>query len=520
MAEPSGPSRHELDSPPKKLPAPKISKVLLIDDHRFDRESVARGLEENGHLVYQAEDAEAALDILRAEEVDIALVDRGLPGIDGDEFVRIIRKNQSSIELPVIMVTGAEETGAILSSFEAGANDYVTKPVKIDALTARVSAQVTIRRLREKLAREEEFVESIIQHAHDMIIVVDVKGTITLINRAACEHFGYSESAAIGKPAVKLFFDPALAFRHISDTLEGEDFLGEVECLHSAGRTFPVFLSTSMQRGSEGEPVGVICVLADLSERRRLMEERESLVVLKENFLALASHDLKGPLSNISGITGLLTSQHKPGDVLTEESFNFLKRIQRHVRRMNGLIEAFLDYRALEEGRLSLIVEPMCLGICAREIVRDNSERAAQKDIRLRFQKAEALPWIRGDKPRIEQIVDNLVGNAIKYCPRGSTVEIQVQSDGDWVELIVSDDGPGIPIEKLESIFERFTVVPGRRSTGGDSTSSGLGLSICKQLVELHEGNIKAANNAGGGAEFVVRFPAHQSSSPPEASRH
>jgi len=236
---------------------------------------------------------------------------------------------------------------------------------------------------------------------------------------------------------------------------------------------------------------GIVLLLTDMTERRRVDE-------MKKDFIVNASHELRTPLAAISGALELLLD----GKAINDPAA--LDILSRHVVRMRAIVDDLLKLGELEspETRLDLkAVDPAAL---ARRVVELYAARAAEKGLFLKIEAAPDLPPVRADEVLLEQLLINLVDNAVKYTDRGG-VTISLSPGKGQMTFQVSDTGPGIAAEHLPRIFERFYLVdPARsRKLGG----TGLGLSIAKHIVLLHGGAIEARSEAGAGTAFSVRLP-------------
>jgi len=222
----------------------------------------------------------------------------------------------------------------------------------------------------------------------------------------------------------------------------------------------------------------------------------------KDEFLRIASHDLKNPLTVIIGVAEMLQMLAPPGSVLTDEHHEMLATIVVRAHAMQRIIEDYLDFQALEDGQLAIEACESDLSAIAEEVVRAERSYAERKGIVLRFEPDPELPRVRLDPVRIGQVVENLVGNAVKFSPSGATVTVRTRAEqGAYLE--VRDTGPGISPTDRPRLFVKYARLSNRPTAG--EKSSGLGLAICKQLVEAHGGTIGAEENPGGGAVFWFR---------------
>ncbi len=239
--------------------------------------------------------------------------------------------------------------------------------------------------------------------------------------------------------------------------------------------------------------------LTKIEEQRRLAEEANRF---KTKLLSIAAHDLKNPLGAIYANAGLILTLLPEEDSL----FSYVKDIEISTQRMQRLIEELLDSTSIESGQLKLHLEPIDLAVLAQEVL-DSHQRTAQHKGQSLQLEAETECFVRADKARLWQVLENLVSNAIKYSPLGKPIWVSVYQENERVCLSVKDEGPGLTLDDQKQLFSSF----GRLSaqpTGGES-ATGFGLSIVKQLVELQEGKVWAESKGPEtGSTFFVQMPA------------
>jgi signal transduction histidine kinase len=248
--------------------------------------------------------------------------------------------------------------------------------------------------------------------------------------------------------------------------------------------------------------------LAVIVARIRTQLALKRLKQINDRFLRAASHDLKKPLLLMLDVARQVKTECPPGAAMTDDTYSALGLLIQSGDFMQHIIDDLLELRAIRDGRLRLTLRPADLGALVRQVVVRNAAYAGHKGIALDMQFETGLPVIRADEFRITQVLENLVGNAIKFCPQGARVTVSTRRDGDGLRCEVADTGPGIPEAELERLFVEYANLS-NRPTGGES-STGLGLSICQELVTLHNGEIGARNNPGGGATFWFHLPSGQ----------
>ncbi|HLC17286.1 MAG TPA: HAMP domain-containing sensor histidine kinase [Thermodesulfovibrionia bacterium] len=226
--------------------------------------------------------------------------------------------------------------------------------------------------------------------------------------------------------------------------------------------------------------------------------ELERLNAQKNYFLAMAAHDLRNLISAIIMSCGIVYEVSRP--FLTNEDMEFINIIQSTSKLMGKLVDNFLDISIIESGKLKLLLLPTNLISLIDDTVKLNQILAQQKQIKLFFYPCEPLPDIVIDGPKIDQVINNLISNAIKYSPKGSVVEIRLTCNDQEAVISVKDEGPGIFKADYERLFIPFERI-GTKTTGGEK-STGIGLAIVKTIVRIW-----LESESGHGATFYVALP-------------
>ncbi|MHB8456059.1 MAG: hybrid sensor histidine kinase/response regulator [Acidiferrobacterales bacterium] len=224
-----------------------------------------------------------------------------------------------------------------------------------------------------------------------------------------------------------------------------------------------------------------------------------------DRFLRVASHDLKKPLLLMLDVARLFKEDQKPGAPLSADACSSLDYLIESGEYMQHIVEDLLGLSALQQGRLHLAMLPADLGGIVRQAIARNSVYAQRKDISLAMHCEKDLPNIMADEFRLMQVLENLIGNALKFGPPASHVQIAVRSDAEGVLCEVADTGPGIPPQDIDKLFAEFSTLSNQPT--GNEKSTGLGLSICRELIYLHGGQIGVHNNSGPGCTFWFRLP-------------
>jgi signal transduction histidine kinase len=238
----------------------------------------------------------------------------------------------------------------------------------------------------------------------------------------------------------------------------------------------------------------------ELTEKNAVLE---AMNALKNEFLGMAAHDLRSPISNIESLADLLLESE--GEIGRDERVELITMIRQLSQGMMKLLNDLLDIAAIESGKIDLQPTPVSIPPYLMEVATYHRLLAERKKIALVTEVAEGLPAIPFDRERIRQVLNNLLSNAIKFSPRHTVVTLAAHRVATGIEFAVSDQGPGIRPEDQGKLFGAFQRV-GTQPTGGES-STGLGLSICKKIVELHGGTIGVESEVGRGSRFYFTLP-------------
>jgi PAS domain S-box-containing protein len=374
----------------------------------------------------------------------------------------------------------------------------------------------------------ELLLSAIVDSSEDAIVSKNLETIITSWNRGAERLFGYTADEMIGQPISRLFppdrlNEEAGILARIVRGERVEHF--ETVRLRKNGTLVDVSLTISPVRNNAGEIVGASKIARDISEQKRaaqrLAEAHEELKRadrLKIEFLATLSHELRTPLTAILGWIQIL--KDRPD---AEELEQGLQVIERNVRLQSKLIEDLLDMSRIEAGKVILDLQRLDLASvvsAAMETVRPTAEA---KEIRLTSAFAEVGGNVMGDKNRLQQVVWNLLTNAVKFTPRLGQIHVTIEQVHSHVEITVTDSGKGIGPEFVGHVFDRFRQADA--STTRKHGGLGIGLTIAKHLTELHGGMLSVASpGLGLGASFTIRLPViavHPSPEVPSAeARH
>jgi signal transduction histidine kinase len=534
--------------------------IWVLEDSPLEAEMARRAVSAS-HSVEIFPDSPAMLErIANGARPDMLVLDCQLPTMSGLEVCRFLRDSFDEMELPILMLTVQGHRADLVDGLNAGANDYLTKPYNVAELLARIGTLVRTRRLhRARVQRAREValtaevgamltrglgsaaqlcIDAIGKHLDAStagIWAADAEGLLTLT-----ASFGPIDPRRVAIPTEsKNSRQPFVRFDEETDAVVADE-----GWLAAPSRTFvemPLIvesrvvgaLTVGARRHLEPEEIEVVGPLADLValglERMRAERERAAILVLeqrarkeaeaanrsKDEFLAMLSHELRGPLSAIAGWVHML----RAGMVPATDTQRALATIERNTVAQTQLVEDLLDVSRIVSGKLTIENVLVDLSDALDGVVDSMRPGFDAKKLTLTAQ-IDRVGEVRGDPARLRQVATNLLTNAMKFTPAGGRVTVDARREGNFGVLRIADTGQGIDPSFLPHVFERFRQADGSsaRRHGG----LGLGLAIVHHITELHRGTVNVESpGPGGGSVFTVRLPlaSEESAAPSSATR-
>lgn len=369
---------------------------------------------------------------------------------------------------------------------------------EVDRLVGAFNAMATrLQETQAEVARSEEWFRSLVVRGSDVVWVLDRDLCVTYVSPSALRVFGVDHERLVGVPFLELVPEPdrprlqrAIARGHLE---------GDVE--HGLrGLPADVILESSVSDLTDVPAVqGLVIHTRDITDRKALeadVERALELDRLKTEFVGLASHELRTPLTGIYGFSELLMSSPR----LSEEELRWVGTINGEAERLREIIEGLLSVSRIEAGAFSVDLQPVSMRAVIEEALRSGEPISQEPHEIVTNIDEDVQVW--ADRRRLVEVVENVVGNAVKYSPRGGRIEVGVTRRGDVVCLTVADHGLGIPEGALGTLFERFKRVdtPDRASIRG----TGLGLYLVKRYVDSFGGRIDVESEVGVGSTFTV----------------
>lgn len=431
-----------------------------------------------------------------------------IPGL-ADKLGRVVAglglRLQQVVALP--MAIGRKLIG-VLYVFRAYGTRFTANDRQIlSSFADQAAIAVYNAQLYESISQEKRRLGAILEYSADGVLILDSAHRIVVFNHALAQLSGWSAAEALGR-----HHDEVIRWARLETDLDLGDAVAGGWPLPSAR---PLYVEGDLRRRSGGSiSVGItyaplfdrgghlVNIIANMRDITRFREADE----LKSTFISVISHELKTPVALIKGYADTLLRKdaHWEPETMQES----LTVIVEESDRLNQLIDNLLDASRLQAGGLPLEMEQVALDALAEHVARRFRTQTQIHKIVLRFPRN--FPVVTGDPVRLEQVLDNLVSNSIKYSPEGGRIEISGRALPDEVVITVSDEGVGIPFEEQSRVFERF--FRGARERRQRTPGAGLGLYLAKAIVEAHGGRMWVESNPGEGAAFSFAIPRQQTS--------
>ena len=524
--------------------------VLVCDDHEDIVEMIVSVLELEGFRPLPAYCGAEALDIVSHRHVDLVLLDKAMPDIDGFEVCRRIKEQFPLRFLPVILVTAKAHKQDKLTGLNLGADDYITKPFDLEELLAKVRVMMRIKRVEDQLYQRNielasfNAVAGVIGESLilEEMLYNSLAEILRLMDLPAGWIFLPDEESADPRLAVYLGVDaehgssmtfvPAHPLDGHSNKTEishdcdwlAPDFRqrnGLCACvsipLKSKGRVLG-YMNLASRQGNAFRPRGSdLQVLASLGfelgvavehallyqDARQMVEQLREIDRIKSQFISTASHEFRTPLSIIKGFANLLSRKQDFGFNADTEK-QYLGLIDGQINALTALVEDMLSASRIESGRVDVRAKETELGPLLEQTALPIALQASGRDISIVIEGDKSVR-VWADPGHVEQIATNLLSNAVKYSDNGTVVTVRLSSEEGMGRVDVTDEGVGISPQQLPSLFERFTRLDNRRSIEAGGT--GLGLYIARSWVEANGGRIWVDSLPDQGSTFSFTLP-------------
>jgi PAS domain S-box-containing protein len=501
--------------------------ILLVDDQPNNLLALESILAETGENLVRANSGYSTLRQLLDHEFAVILLDVQMPDLDGFETATLIRQREKSRDTPIIFLTALSRSETnVFRGYELGAVDYIFKPFHPDILRSKVNVFVQLFRQREKLKKQAQELlrlsrqnELILNAAAEGVVGLNLEGIATFANPAAARMFGrYAEEVVASEihslvhpdfPGVTTCAARDCPLRTI---LTGDYSREDIEetFFRKDGTSFPVEISSSPMRDIDGRILGAVLTFRDVTDKRaaaataeaeRRYRESEAQNRAKDNFLATLSHELRTPMTSILGWVQFL----RLGGYSQEDLDEALATIETSARLQARLIDDMLDVSRIVLGKFQVDLQPTKMSDIVEAALTTARHAAQERDIKISAAiETTDHDLVEADAARMQQVIGNILSNAIKFTPSGKRVDLKLERVNSDVKISIADQGEGIEASFLPHVFERLR----QADESAQRSGLGLGLAIARHIVELHHGDITAESDGlGKGAKFIVTLP-------------
>ena len=486
--------------------------ILLVDDQPANLLALESILAETGENLVKAHSGSSALRELLHTDFAVVLLDVQMPDLDGFETANLIRQRDRSRDTPIIFLTALSRSETnVFRGYELGAVDYIFKPFHPDILRSKVNVFVELFRKREAFKRQAQELASVVRQnelilkaAAEGVCGVSLDASATFVNPAAGRMLGRDPNEMIGADIHSLVHPvyPGVITCEVDKcrlraVVHGEQAYEAIDDVffRADGTSFPAEFSASPMRDATGELLGSVITFRDVTERRaaaqaaeaeRRYREAEAENRAKDNFLANLSHELRTPMTSILGWVQFLRSGHVEPDEMSEA----LGTIESSARLQARLIDDMLDVSRIILGKFQVDLKPARIADIIDAALTTARPLAAQNGVHLSWAIDDREAVVEADASRIQQVIQNLLANAIKFTPEGKEVDLRLERTDGTLRIRVTDEGEGIDPAFLPFVFDRL------RQAEGSNKRSGLGLGIAV-----------ARDGHGHGASFTVTLP-------------
>jgi PAS domain S-box-containing protein len=479
-----------------------------------------------------------ALQQLLKQEFAAVLLDVNMPDMDGFEVARLIRGHPRLERTPIIFVTGFEVSALDqLKGYEVGAIDYISVPIVPEILRSKVAVLVELhqrhRELQElnralkdaraevdsqyanKMAHQRQLYEAILSNTPDFAYVFDLNHRFAYANEGLLKMWGKTREEAIGKTCLELGYEPWHAAMHDREidqiVATKKPIRGEVPFTGTFGRRDYDYVLVPVV-GTDDEVVAVAGTTRDVTERKQTEAALRESDRRKDEFIAMLAHELRNPVAPIRNAGEILAR------LATDERQAALAGVlKRQTDQLSRLLDDLLEVARVTQGRIALKRESVAIQACVQMAVEAVEPMIKERHLRLSVTRQGLSIFVDADKVRLTQCIVNLLTNAAKFTPANGDISINSRIEDYQAVIEVRDTGLGISAELLPKVFDLF--VQGERSLDRSEGGLGIGLSVCKQLIEMHGGHVTASSEGvSHGSTFAIHLPLAREDGAPRES--
>jgi len=473
-------------------------KILIVDDEKRVRDTCHKMLEADGFDVSRAESGDAGIQMIGNEHFDIILLDLMMPGISGMETLTRVREMHP--DTVVIVITGYATLEHSIEAMKKGAFDFLSKPFSPQDLRLVITKAVRFIETLQDIATEKSRMRVLINHLGDGVMASDAQKRVALANPPFLKMVGYRGEDTIGRPVRDLVkIEKMLGMIDQALTMPREEFVeltDEIELENGEGAGVVLGARCVPLRDRLGRNVGSVTVLHDITVLKKMDQA-------KSEFVSMVAHEIQSPMNTV-----LMQLKNVSGGVVgpvTDKQREVLERASLRIKTLSDLSTDLLDLAKIESGLITMEKESLDPVALLKDQVNFHQIRCREKQIDLTLDPLPELPHFLANRIKMEELLSNLITNAIRYTPEGGRIRVWAEKLDNSLCIRVCDTGIGIDPDEQKRIFDRFYRVKNEKTRTIPGT--GLGLSIVKRIVEAHNGTIDVDSTPGRGSTFSVFLP-------------
>jgi len=489
--------------------------VLAVDDDDVNLQVILNILQLAGADASSARSGHECLVKLKELKPDIILLDIMMPKMNGYRTAQKIRQDYPFEELPIIFLTAKAQNSDIVDGFNHGGNDYIIKPFSRDELITRIQFHSKLVISRKKLKKAENKYRNIFERAVEGIFQTNRHGTLIGTNPSMAAIFGFNSTSDLISKGIKIqdLLSDEKYKNEIIQLLSGEMGILKFETWFNQASGSKIWGSAIMKivPNQPDNDIYIEGMVLDISDRRdKENAERKKRIAEESNrakseFLAKITHDLRTPLQGVLGYSRL--GRSKKGKMSSEKVLDYFEQIDISGQKLLGLVNNLLNLSGLEQKQVEYVFEEENLSRIVGYAIQEILIISSEKQIEVELIPVNFSDQVEIDTIKINQVLINLLANAIKFSPAGSSISLDLVKQSESLTLSIADNGIGIPENQLGTVFDIFKQSSRTISKG---SGSGLGLAIAREIIEGHQGKIWAENNPEGGAIFRFTLPVKQ----------
>ncbi|OGI03036.1 MAG: hypothetical protein A2104_01830 [Candidatus Melainabacteria bacterium GWF2_32_7] len=482
----------------------KWHKVLIVDDNPMNTELLKETLEQIGQSSVIAYSGKKALEIINSEKFDLILLDIMMPEMSGYELIEHLKANPKTADIPVIFVSALNETSDIVKGLDLGSYGYVTKPYNIEELKAKILGTLRIKDLQDQLRTESRKLELIYKFSADGIIMLNSSFDVISCNKKFAEWIGLPIEGVIGENFCTLVKceekgkDDCVTYELLcANSLEINQNITREINLEINNKKRVIDINLSKINNNDAEIEGFVLILRDVTAYKEVEKQ-------KETFVATLTHDLKTPIrAEIRALELLLKGNF--GD-LAYEQIDIIQDTLNSSKYMFNMVDNLLSTYRYENGSVKLRKDNtdinQLIKTCYTELKYLMEDK--KQDIIFDFGKEDLIAY--ADELEIKRVIMNLLSNAIFYTHEQGKIIVKTNFDDKEIRVSFIDNGKGISQEDISNLFSKYTSYAKKFRQVG----TGLGLYLCKQVINAHGGNILVESIEGKGSNFTFSIPVIQ----------